>query len=244
MTNFGQSDRGLASFGRCANLIPATLTFGEPMKKIFVVGPGRCGTTSLHKFFLANKIASIHHHDEHGNLADRIISNASAGLDPLSALESYTAFSDMHSRTGGLYVTPLLTRKVLLEAYPEEIYILNTRNFDAWMKSRKNHRKGSASQSGMDRVSAISGGRYSAQTEYETYLSLADNPPASFHIFDLDNDAKFEELSVFLEQNAFPIVSRDVRYENKTVDGPMPNSFGNIKRHVKKLHRRLTEPMH
>ena len=74
-------------------------------KKIFVVGPNKCGTISLHNFFLQNNLKSVHW--KKGNIALKILSNISANLDPLSELDEYDCFLDMYFITNGLYISPV-----------------------------------------------------------------------------------------------------------------------------------------
>ena len=67
-------------------------------KKIFVIGPNKCGTISLYIFFKKNNLKPIHW--DNGNLALKIISNISANLKPLNVF--YYSWS--------LYLTSFIKR--------------------------------------------------------------------------------------------------------------------------------------
>ena len=77
-------------------------------KKIFVVGPNKCGSISLHTFFKKNGYQSVHW--KNGTLALKILSNISSNLNPLNGLEKYDCFLDMFFITDGLYISPLALR--------------------------------------------------------------------------------------------------------------------------------------
>lgn len=114
------------------------------MHKIIQIGFNKCGTTSLHDFFLINKIASVHYKDCNGPIASFIYHNHKLGLPLLSGLDQYTAFLDMEyyvDGQGDRYVS-LEFYQQLYEQYPEAIFILNERNVDDWLFSRKNHLSG------------------------------------------------------------------------------------------------------
>ena len=95
-------------------------------KKIFVVGPNKCGSISLHTFFKKNGYKSVHW--KNGALALKILSNISSNLNPLNELEQYDCFLDMFFITDGLYISPLALRDRIIKFYPNEIYIFNIRN--------------------------------------------------------------------------------------------------------------------
>ena len=183
-------------------------------KKIFVIGPNKCGTSSLHNFFLENKLKSAHWN--RGNLVLKILSNISANLDPLSDLEEYDCFSDMNFITDGLYISPLSFIKNLVEYYPEGIYIQNTRNFKDWDKSRLKHGKSYDQGSLNERLQNTFRKRYDSNKEFNGYNDIQKLKLKNFHIFDLDDDNKFIELSKFLNKNGIKITSKDEIFINKT----------------------------
>ena len=97
--------------------------------RIFVVGMPKCGTTSLHQFFLDSGIPSIHWGD--GRLAMRMAHNVLTGNPILAGYEEYRAFVNMDSSCGYAIVRIAdLYLDVLLAEHPDGKFILNVR--DNW----------------------------------------------------------------------------------------------------------------
>jgi hypothetical protein len=107
------------------------------MNKIFQIGFNKCGTVSMHKFFEANRLKSVHW--DKGRLAQRIQSNFISGLPLLSGYENYDCFTDMESQSENIFIY-LTLFKELDRQYPNSKFILNIRNRDNWIESRLNHR--------------------------------------------------------------------------------------------------------
>lgn len=83
-------------------------------KKIFVIGMNKCGTTSLFKLFKDSGLRAIHTTENVLKIANK-----------------YDAFSDgRHNEFFRYY-----------EAYPDSVFILNTRNLKNWLVSRYKHAK-------------------------------------------------------------------------------------------------------
>lgn len=107
--------------------------------KIFQIGFNRCGTTSIHQFFLDNGLKSIHW--DRGNLARRIKMNSLAKLPLLKGYEEYECFTDMESPITGDFAY-IEHYKELDRQYPGSKFILNLRDIEDWIKSRLNHGEG------------------------------------------------------------------------------------------------------
>ena len=110
-------------------------------KKIVQIGLNKCGTTSLHKFFLRNGIPSVHW--DEGKLAKCLYERYSRGEDPLIDYPKITFFSDLECvlRDRKL-VEAYKLFKYIYNWYPDAYYILNTRNVGAWLRSRSRHEGG------------------------------------------------------------------------------------------------------
>ncbi|MBP0484470.1 sulfotransferase [Sagittula salina] len=206
------------------------------MKRIFAVGPNKCGTNSINQFLEANGIPAMHW--DKGRLARRIVSNASAGIDPLRGYEDYRGFTDIFSVSEELYLSPVLIFDILRRAYPDDIYVLNLRSFENWHRSRDNHRKGSPRPTITARLEALFGSDYDARTEYEAFARLKQNPPARFHVLDLEQEDAFETLAVFLEAQGFEICERAPRHANRTADLPRPGRLGRVLNRLRRGFRR------
>lgn len=115
-------------------------------KKIFCIGLNKCGTTTLHKFFLANGISSAHWQSAEksqdwtrNSIARRLLANISAGRNVLAGMDRYIAYSDMTYLDASFYIEGSLFLERIVEQYPDSYYILNVRNEDRWIESRMNH---------------------------------------------------------------------------------------------------------
>lgn len=104
--------------------------------KVFQIGFSKCGTSSLYSFFNNSGIPSVHH--DNGFLANSIHVNYHNKLPLISGRYSkILVFTDMEV----LYKTPQVMVgmqyfKELDKQYPGSKFILNTRNKEAWLKSR------------------------------------------------------------------------------------------------------------
>lgn len=129
----------------------STLLHSPGRPRIFLVGFNKCGTTSFHGFFRANGIASVHWRAN--TLAMTLHRNLQNNHRPLlDGLEQWTAYTDMICLPGTPWERsnsdgqPLIEAcryfRELDESYPDALFILNTRDPFAWIRSRLNHDDG------------------------------------------------------------------------------------------------------
>lgn len=107
--------------------------------KIFVIGFNKCGTTSLHHFFDANGIKSIHWH--RGRISEKIFDNYLLGKPLIQGYEDYDAFSDIEHfdpKLGFRNAGHAFFRKLAIHD-ESAVFILNFRDKEAWLQSRLNH---------------------------------------------------------------------------------------------------------
>lgn len=121
------------------------------MERIFLIGFNKCGTTSFHNFFEANGIASVHWA---GNELARCLRRNCRlpWVPPLWRIDRWLAYGDLIAVPGTPwgadrpYAGPLIEANGLFpklhKAYPRSLFILNTRDPDAWVRSRLVHDKG------------------------------------------------------------------------------------------------------
>lgn len=104
--------------------------------KVFQIGFNKCGTTTIANFFRKNGVPTIHHDD--GILPYTIHDNYVNGLPLIPPFyQRIHIFTDMDL----LYRDPQISVglqyfKELDKQYPGSKFILNTRNKNAWLKSR------------------------------------------------------------------------------------------------------------
>jgi hypothetical protein len=103
---------------------------------VFIIGFNKTGTTALHYFFEKNGWPSVHW--DRGNLASSMLLNALSGRKVLSGYDKkFRVFSDLtydslDFRFEANSLFPLLDRQ-----YPGSFFILNTRDIESWIESRK-----------------------------------------------------------------------------------------------------------
>lgn len=169
------------------------------MPKVFVIGPNKCATGSLHQFFKNNGLKSVHWDD--GLLAKRMVSNVSAGLNVINGYEDYDCFLDFYLLTPDLFISPLLLRPYIASQFPDALYILNSREKSEWKKSRLKHDNGSFQH----RLTSCLGDEYSSENEYESYFDISDIDVKFLHFFDLEAPDKFQKLGAFLNRNGIHV---------------------------------------
>ena len=130
-TAIGERDCGVikAKWYNCGN--------EGAMTRFFQIGFHRCGTTSIHKFFEASGIPSIH--NDRGRLAATMFDNVAIGKYILNGYESYCAFSDMELLTHDRYLEAYKLYPQIMDQVPNSKFILNIRDPDKWIMSRLIH---------------------------------------------------------------------------------------------------------
>lgn len=107
------------------------------MGKIFCIGLNKTGTTSLHKAFGILGLKSVHFKDDRGdNIKPIIRRNYLSGVDILSGIEDYDAYSDWNTDKYNIEIFKEFDRQC-----PESKFILNTRDLDSWLDSKEKHVK-------------------------------------------------------------------------------------------------------
>ncbi len=108
-----------------------------PMK-VFQIGFNKCGTSTIHHYLRANGVRSVHW--DKGRLAQRIFANFANGDDPLAGYEDFDVFTDMeYLDSSGIYLEAYKLFPYLAAQYPDAVFILNTRDREAWIRSRMGH---------------------------------------------------------------------------------------------------------
>jgi Sulfotransferase domain len=108
--------------------------------KIFQIGFNRCGTRTIHNYFRANGVRSVHW--DQGRLARRIFANLANGDELLAGYSYFDVFTDMEWIDGLHYCEAYKLFPYFAAEYPNSVFILNTRDREAWIRSRLLHRRG------------------------------------------------------------------------------------------------------
>ncbi len=106
---------------------------------VFLVGFNKSGTTSLHRFFVENGFPSVHW--DHGRLALKMLANCVSDRPILEGYDrKYRVFSDMIVESRGLRFEGNSLFRSLDRDYPGSFFIYNTRDMEAWLRSRATFR--------------------------------------------------------------------------------------------------------
>jgi hypothetical protein len=108
--------------------------------KIIQIGFNRCGTSTLNHFLKKNGIATVHW--DEGRLAQRMFANRAQGKRLLEGYENFQAFTDMEFIDGNVYLEAYKLFRDLAAQYPDAVFVLNTRDRQAWIESRLRHLRG------------------------------------------------------------------------------------------------------
>ncbi len=109
-------------------------------RRIFQVGFNKCGTRSISAFLDNNGIPTVHF--KRGNLARALANNLKYGYAPLNGIDRWVGYTDMQMVSGSRVIEGCRYFRQLAAYYPNSYFILNTRDKDRWIASRRNHGNG------------------------------------------------------------------------------------------------------
>lgn len=107
--------------------------------KIFIIGFNKTGTTTLHKFFRANRLRSAHFRAGKKIIAAEMSRNVSRERNVLKGIAGYTVYSDLNLLTDDCWLEANSYFREMHAAYPDSYFIFNDREVDNWLRSRMNH---------------------------------------------------------------------------------------------------------
>lgn len=108
--------------------------------KIFQIGFNKCGTRSISHFFKRHGLTTADW--ERGEIAKSIREDVASARLPLSDWSDRQVFSDMEFVTARDIFEGYREFRALASAYEDALFILNTRNGEAWIRSRHSHGDG------------------------------------------------------------------------------------------------------
>ena len=100
--------------------------------RIFQIGMFKCGTTSIHRFYLRSGLRSVHIGSER-HLAARMGVNIKAGRPIVDGFDCYDVYTDMNDAMEGVFGS--MSYPQILRDYPGSKFILNTRDTGRWLRS-------------------------------------------------------------------------------------------------------------
>ena len=102
---------------------------------VFCIGFNKCGTTTLHNFFRANGLPSIH--NAGGRLAVRMLDNCMQARPIMAGMDDkYRCFSDMVWLNDRIAVEGNWHFRLMDRDYPGSRFIYNTRSMESWLASK------------------------------------------------------------------------------------------------------------
>lgn len=114
----------------------------RPDRKIFIIGPDHCATSTLHNFFKKQGLKSIHAKSGEVNLTLQINNFLGDDSKLRRFLMPWTVFSDFVYLTDEKFIEAHTEYKVFERLFPEAYFIFNDRNVERWIASRLRHRNG------------------------------------------------------------------------------------------------------
>ncbi len=191
----------------------------KSLPRIYQIGFNKCGTLSLHHFFRANGLASIHW--DQGKLSKTIYKNSENNLPLFSGYEEFQCFTDMEHRDSdgrSHYAYADLFEK-MFEQDPDGLFILNLRPVDQWIYSRKRHASGGYLRKEMSFFGKPENEVFKIwESHYDNHLAHAkaffgDSP--NFLLFDISaHDGTY--LAAFLRSHCFEISSEGFANRHNT----------------------------
>lgn len=201
------------------------------MKKVFVVGLSKTGTSSLHAALEQVGYRSIH--DPEG-----MLSLSEHGLTYATKMAAdYDALSDLP--IAGFY-------RELDSAFPNSLFILTTRDEDAWLQSCANHfhstvfRPNAAVRALVERVYGsdhfdAEGFRNAYRQHTEAVLNHFADRKTDLLVLDVAQEHKWKHVCTFLG-----IAEPNTAYPHENRATPIPPLVKNFLRRIASLWRRIT----
>lgn len=191
--------------------------------RVFQIGFNKTGTSSLCAFLNDNGIKSVHYDD--GALADDIWKNYLNNKPLISKkYNKHIGFFDMENinATPPIYIAQTLLQELDMQ-YPGSKFILNTRNKQAWIKSRCAHmmntgisyQKQIAQKYNMSDAAVIEKWSQEWDEHHKYVITYFQDRPNDLLVFNIETDTP-EKLQQFLKEH-YDLDTRKYGHLNKTV---------------------------
>ena len=167
--------------------------------KVFQIGFSKCGTVTLATFFSKSGIRTIHH--DGGYLALSMYQNYLNHQELLAQqYQHYNFYTDMeHMSNDPPLNIGLLMFKELDQQYPGSKFILNTRDKQAWLKSRSLHPLNEFDSTTLLQINAkilhkteqevLAKWSKERDEHHKAVIEYFKDRPNDLIVFDIDNDS-------------------------------------------------------
>ena len=117
------------------------------MKKVFIIGFNRTATKALHNLFKNAGYSSAHYSlaDPTGEsiiIAKQMVENLRSYKPLMHRMDHIQVFSDMFWHREDTWIDGNKFYHELHCDYPDAHFIMNTRDMDEWLNSKRNHKEG------------------------------------------------------------------------------------------------------
>jgi len=118
------------------------------VKKVFFVGMNRIATKSFHHLFKNSGYRSFHYScmdvatQQSIILAEQMQANLDQYYPIMDKMDSAHVYSDMFWHRENIWIDGVKMFRELYAQYPDAYFVLQTRDMDAWLRSKENHKGG------------------------------------------------------------------------------------------------------
>ncbi len=186
-----------------------------PPPKVFLAGFNKCATRSFAELFEAAGLPAMHHKLRRRfrptALAGRLVDeNVAVRRRPFEGFEDFALYADLIHVTPTIYSEGNRHFRKVLDAYPEAIVVLNTRDREDWIRSRFNHGHGEFARRAMqalklaDEAALADRWRADWDAQHAAVRAAAPRYPGRIHEFDLDRDAIADLIAALPEMGLDP----------------------------------------
>lgn len=190
----------------------------ENSPRIFQIGFNRCATTTLTNFLRMNGISAGHWRN--GKIARNFYRDFAKNKKPFQNSPVFTAYTDMIHVDNNVCLEAYKEFEYIFKHYPDAYYILNTRDREDWIRSRKQHkdflRLFMSVMNTDSEDDVLSYWRNDWDSHHEKVLSFFDKSNYSrFLVYDIDKN-NADDLVNFLKDSFPHINSRHYAHFNKS----------------------------
>lgn len=172
--------------------------------RVFQIGFNKCATNALYKLFDGSGVKSLHWCGRRyrkrfdpeivgRNPQAEIAKNIRKGRPPVAGFDSFTAFFDLEYSTQDVEIENFRAFREMDAAYPDALFILNTRDKGAWIRSRARHADGRYVEKWMKRLGTDEPGVYEHWSRdfddhHKAVKTHFGHSPHRLLVFDIDQN--------------------------------------------------------
>jgi len=180
------------------------------LPKVIVIGFNKCATRSIAQLFAAAGHRTVHHKIRarlrpSRSLARLLRENLAAGRKALAGAEDFVLYADLIHLTQGAVYEGNSAFAAIAADYPDARFILNTRDRDAWIRSRLRHGHGEFARrymaaTGLPDLAALSA-RWCDDwaAHHAAVRAFFADTPERLVTFDIDRDGPQVLVAAFAE---------------------------------------------